>query len=203
MITDYNKYILPPVVGAIIGWFTNYVAIKMLFKPHRPVKVLGFTFQGLFPKRRKEIARSIATAIERELVSSKDIISMLDGIDWEGEVEKTVEEVIEHRFRSSKIAKIPIVSLISENLIYHVKYLITKDILAQIEKKREGISRLFSEKMNVGDMVTSRIDNFDIVKFEALLTEFIAQELRFIEWVGGVLGFIIGLFQTVIFYLWG
>lgn len=203
MIGDYHRYILPPLAGAVIGWFTNYVAIKMLFKPHSPVKVLGFTFQGLFPKRRKEIARSIARAIERELLSSKDISSMLEGIDWKGEVEKAVEEVVEHRFRSSRLKKIPVISLLSENLMYHVKYIVTKDILAQIEKRKEGLTKAFSERMNVEDMVASRIDNFDVAKFEALLIAFIAKELRHIEWIGGLMGFIIGLLQSGIFYLIG
>ena len=203
MITDYYKYMLPPFVGAFVGWITNYVAIKMLFRPHTPVNILGFTLQGLFPKRRKEIARSIARAIEKELVTSKDISSILDGIDWKAEIENAVEEIIEHRFRPSRMQKIPIINLLSENLAYHVKYLVTKDILAQIEKKKEGITKKFSEKMNVEDMVTSRIDNFDIAKFESLLTEFIARELRHIEWIGGIMGFFIGLFQSGFFYFFG
>src|SRR3989338_4570246 len=56
---DY-KIFIPPIAGAIIGWFTNYVAIKMLFRPYRPVNLLGYKLQGLIPKRRKEIAAGIA-----------------------------------------------------------------------------------------------------------------------------------------------
>ena len=95
----YAAYILPPLTGAIIGWLTNYVAIKMLFRPHVPIKVMGWTIQGLIPRRRKEISKGIARVIETQLLSAKDITSTLDGVDWKKEAEDAVEEIIEHRFR--------------------------------------------------------------------------------------------------------
>ncbi|MBI5643902.1 MAG: DUF445 family protein [Deltaproteobacteria bacterium] len=202
-VTTISKYILPPITGAIIGWVTNWAAIKLLFRPHLPINIFGYTLQGLFPKRRKEIARGIAGTIESELLSSKDIASLLDGIEWENEVEKTVEEVIDHRFRQSRISRIPLIGLVSENLVYHVKYLVTKDILAQIEKRKDGLTKKFTDKISVEGMVADRIDALDLMKFEELLTRFIAQELRHIEVIGGVMGFFIGLVQSGFFYFSG
>ena len=43
------KFILPPLIGAAIGWFTNFVAIKLLFRPHEPVSIFGFSIQGDYP----------------------------------------------------------------------------------------------------------------------------------------------------------
>jgi uncharacterized membrane protein YheB (UPF0754 family) len=195
------RLILPPLAGALIGWLTNYVAIKLLFRPHNPVKILGFTLQGLIPKRRRDIAHSIATTIERELLSSKDLADTLDTIDWKEEVESAVEEIIENRFSSSTLKKIPLVGLVSENIIYHVKYLITKDILKQIDSKKAGLTKRLSDNVDVRGMLASRIDNLDMRSFEGLLTDFIARELRHIEWLGGAMGFLLGLFQAILFYI--
>jgi uncharacterized membrane protein YheB (UPF0754 family) len=104
------ELLIPPVAGAIIGWVTNYVAIKLLFRPHIPFSILGYQVQGVIPKRRKEIARSMARAIEKDLLSSGDFAKALSGLDWEKEIENTVEEAVEHRF-SSKYLKLPIVGL--------------------------------------------------------------------------------------------
>jgi uncharacterized membrane protein YheB (UPF0754 family) len=197
---DYYRYILPPVVGAVIGWLTNYVAIKLLFRPHRPLNIFGLKLQGLIPKRRKEIARGMAKTIERELLSSKDLASALDAIDWKEEVEKTVEEVVEHRLTTSRLKKVPLIGLISENLNYHIKYLITKEILRQVDKKKESFAVRFKDRIDVKDMLASRIDKLDLFRFEELLTDFIGRELRHIEWLGGVMGFIIGLAQSVLIY---
>ncbi len=194
------KLILPPLVGAVIGWLTNYVAIKLLFRPHLPVKVFGYKFQGLIPKRRKEIARSIARTIEKEVVNAEDLAGMLKDVDWEGEVERIVDELVEHRLRSSKLKKIPVIGLASENLSSHIKYLLTKDIIKHIDKKRAGLVDRFKEKLDLNEMMVSRIDNLNFERFEGLLTDFIAKELKHLEYLGGVMGFLIGLAQSGLFY---
>ena len=195
------KFILPPLIGAVIGWFTNFVAIKLLFRPHAPVSILGFSVQGLIPKRRRQIARSMAETIESELLSSKDFASILDSVDWKGEVEHVIEELVEHRLSSKRLSKVPIIGFVSDNLKTQIKYLITKEILSQIEKKKAGFKGKLQKSIDVRGVVTERIDNLDLVKFEGLLHKFIAKELKHLEWLGGLMGFIIGLVQSVIFYL--
>jgi len=51
--------ILIPIISAFIGWFTNWIAIKMLFHPREPKKFLGLTLHGIFPKRQKVIAEKL------------------------------------------------------------------------------------------------------------------------------------------------
>lgn len=194
-------YILPPLVGAVIGWFTNYVAIKLLFRPHTPFNFLGLKLQGLIPKRRKEIARGMARTIERELLSSEDLATALDAVDWKGEVEKSVEEIVDHKLTQSRLKNIPVIGLISENLTYHVKYLITKEILRHVDKKKNSFAAKFKDTIDVQDMLASKIDGLDLMKFEELLTDFIGRELRHIEWLGGLMGFMIGLIQSVLFFI--
>src|SRR4030067_1715391 len=131
--------LLPPVIGAVIGWTTNYVAIKLLFSPHVPFSILGFQVQGVIPKRRKEIARSMAKTIEKELLSSDDLAKALSGLDWEKEIESTVEEAVEHRF-SSKYLKLPIVGLFSENLKGQIKLILTKEIISHLDRKKDTLA---------------------------------------------------------------
>ena len=196
----YLWIILPPLIGAAIGWLTNYVAIKMLFRPHRPVKVLGYNFQGLIPKRRKDISRSIARAIEKQLLSSNDLADALAGIDLKAEIEKSVEEAVEHRFKSNKIKNIPVIGLVSENLMNNIRYLITRELFLHLDKKKGDIVNRFKESIDVNHLLSSRIDDLDLEDFEALLTEFIGRELRHIEWIGGIMGFLIGTAQVILLY---
>jgi len=198
--TTLYIFLIPPLVGAVIGWLTNYVAIKLLFRPHYPTKILGFTFQGLIPKRRKEISRSLARVIEKELLNSKDLGTALGEMNLKQEVEHIVEDVVEHRIKSEKIKKIPLIGLVSDNLTTHLKYLLSKEILLHLDKKKTTFAKNFSEKVNVKELLASRIDNLDVHKFEGLLTEFIARELKHIEKLGGLIGFLIGVVQSFIFY---
>jgi uncharacterized membrane protein YheB (UPF0754 family) len=197
------KYLLPPLIGAVIGWVTNYAAIKLLFKPHRPIKIFGFEFQGLIPKRRKEIATTIAHAIEKEILSKEDIASMLGDIEWKREVEHVMEDLVEHRFGSSRLKRLPVIGLLSENITYHIKYLLTKEVLRQIDAKKETIVNRFREKLDLKEVMISKIDSLDLVSFERLLSDIIAKELKHLEYLGAVMGFFIGVVQSVIFYLIG
>ena len=65
-------WIIPPVVGAIIGYVTNLVAIKMLFRPLKEYRIfrlrLPFT-PGILPRERGKLAESIGGMVERELLT--------------------------------------------------------------------------------------------------------------------------------------
>ncbi len=69
-------YVSPPLVGAFIGYFTNMVAIKMLFRPLRAWRVMGvrvpFT-PGVIPGKREELATNIGEMVGEHLLTSKEI----------------------------------------------------------------------------------------------------------------------------------
>lgn len=196
------ELLLPPVIGAVIGWVTNYVAIKLLFRPHVPFSLLGYQVQGVIPKRRKEIARSMARTIEKELLSSDDLAKALSGLQWEKEIEKTVEEAVEHRF-SSRFLKLPVVGLVSENLKSQVKLILTKEIISHLDRKKDSLAAKVKDSIDVQELLVNRIDKLDLKSFERLLTDFIARELKHLEYLGGVMGFLIGVFQSVLTLVFG
>lgn len=69
-----------PAVGAVIGYFTNYVAVKMLFHPKNPIKIGGYTLPftpGMIPKRKKELAKAIGRAVEDELFGENEVKEIL------------------------------------------------------------------------------------------------------------------------------
>ena len=65
-------WLIPPLVGAVIGYVTNLVAIKMLFRPLNEVRVFGIRLPftpGILPKQRHKLAQSIGAMVERELLT--------------------------------------------------------------------------------------------------------------------------------------
>jgi Uncharacterized protein conserved in bacteria len=66
-------FLIIPVISAFIGWITNWIAIKMLFHPRKPVRVLGIPFQGIFPKRQRQFAEKLGKLVSNELLSYTDI----------------------------------------------------------------------------------------------------------------------------------
>ncbi|MGL4988252.1 MAG: DUF445 domain-containing protein, partial [Cetobacterium sp.] len=81
------KATLLVVIGSMIGWITNYIAIKMLFRPYKEIKIGFLKIQGLIPKRRREIGISLAETIQSELISIKDITKKLSNANIEIQME--------------------------------------------------------------------------------------------------------------------
>lgn len=77
---DIFKLIAGPLIGALIGYFTNFIAVKMLFRPHHPVMLgsrrLPFT-PGLIPKRKDELAGAIGKAVGTTLLTKDDLTEAL------------------------------------------------------------------------------------------------------------------------------
>ena len=74
---EYVPYIAAPIVCAFIGWLTNYIAVKMLFYPKKPIRILGVRFQGVFPKRQQALAHNIGEMVQNELISHADITNIM------------------------------------------------------------------------------------------------------------------------------
>ena len=65
-------FLIGPAVGAVIGYFTNYIAIRMLFRPHQPKYFMGIHIPftpGIIPKEKSRIATSIGKAVSENLMN--------------------------------------------------------------------------------------------------------------------------------------
>jgi len=69
-----------PIIGSLIGYVTNYIAVKMLFRPRNPVKLGNFTLPftpGIIPKRKADLARALGNAVGNNLFTGADLEQML------------------------------------------------------------------------------------------------------------------------------
>ena len=76
---DYN-IIIRPLIGAGIGYITNWIAVKMLFRPLKPIKLGKFTLPftpGIIPKNKPRLAESIGTTISKDLLTDEDLKNVL------------------------------------------------------------------------------------------------------------------------------
>jgi uncharacterized membrane protein YheB (UPF0754 family) len=76
---DLTRLLLPPLFGAVIGLVTNALAIRMLFRPYRELRVLGLRFHGTIPRRKTEIARTVSRVVTSELLREEQVASRLVG----------------------------------------------------------------------------------------------------------------------------
>ena len=93
----YLTYLAPPLVGAFIGYMTNYVAIRMLFRPLRPWKFLGIRVPmtpGVIPSKRHDLAQNIGKMVGTQLLTSNDVQKALNEDNFKHELKTLVDSKV-------------------------------------------------------------------------------------------------------------
>ncbi|MFP4058398.1 MAG: DUF445 domain-containing protein [Candidatus Brocadiia bacterium] len=191
-----------PLAGAAIGWFTNYLAIRMLFRPREPRRVAGLTFQGVIPRRRGELAARVAEAIERELLSHEDIqAALLDPAFQEAlrlRIEAGLREYLTGRLGSS--ARL-VRALVSPELVDRLARGGAEEAMRRLPSVIGYAAQELEAHLDIRAVVRSKMEAFDLERLESLVREIAHRELRFIEVLGGVVGFVVGAALAAIEHL--
>ncbi len=186
-----------PLIGAIIGWCTNWLAVKMIFRPRKPISILGLRLQGLLPRRRHELAMNVAETVERDLLSVDAIQKLIKSLVEGDQVRKLLHERIDTLI-SGQLANLgPFVGkFIPTEMIEKIKVKLEEEVLVFIEGLSEELHDGIAENLDIHDMVRSKIEGFDLERLEEIVSRIAAQELRHIEILGGVLGFMVGVVEV-------
>ena len=190
---------LIPIISAFIGWFTNWIAIKMLFHPREPKKILGITFQGIFPKNQREFAAKLGKLVGEELLSFKDISEKITDPNNVDKVMPLVEEHIDHFLRVKLAEKMPVVSMfIGDKTIGELKAVFMEELQTLFPTLMQNYMTNLQQDLDLEQIVTDKVAAFSSDKLEEILNSIMSKEFRFVEIIGAVLGFIIGLLQIAI-----
>lgn len=189
------KVLLLAVVGAVIGYTTNVIAIKLLFRPLVPVKILGFKIQGVIPKRRDEIAKSIGETVEEELLSVDEIMDQL----IEGTDKKDILEMFKTKIIAMMEGKLPsFLSAFSGTITKYIEELIDNKGEALLDEITEELVHKATSSISISKMIEEKISMFELEEIETMILKIAKSELKHIEYLGGVLGFLIGITQGLI-----
>lgn len=192
------KLMILAIIGALIGWLTNVIAIKLMFRPIQPIRIWGtpFVLQGLIPKRKDEIAKSIGDVINEELISMEVIVDkVIADMD-----KKQIVEMIKVKIVSIAGEKMPsiIPSIFKGAIIQNIENMIEENGEALVLEMGEKLSHMAIESIDISKMVEDQIIAYDFGKIEEMILKIAKNELKHIEVLGGVLGFAIGLLQGIV-----
>ena len=135
------QWILQPVLGAVIGCFTNYIAIKMLFWPFREIRLFGWKLPftpGMIPKRRKDIARAVGQVISNHLLEKDDIIKVLTD---DSTVEAIRTGILNYRVNvpATEESESSVGSMVADIVLkMNVKNVVTQQIMNYVQTKMAG-----------------------------------------------------------------
>lgn len=193
---DFRLLFLP-VIGGLIGWLTNWIAIKLIFKPYTPYRIplLGIEVQGLLPRRKTELARSVGAAVEEELLPPEQLARRVEELHLKEKIESAMSRIVNERLEE-KLRIVPVG--IRQGVIHYLQEILANELDRHLDQFIYQIQEQVVNESNLGKIVEEQIGTFDFVRLEELVLKIVSTELKHIEILGGVLGVLIGFVQAVI-----
>ena len=176
--SSWANWVLPPLIGAVIGGVTNDIAIRMLFRPYAPWRVLGWRLPltpGLIPRERGQIAYAIADTFTQHVLDAvrarlKDkVAGMVDQLGG---------------LLGANAAMLGMAKGMAGDLLLR-----EIDALARADGPSGD---------HIRERIRERIDALDVARLEALVLGFSRKQFRAITWFGVVLGGLIGVVQVLL-----
>ena len=187
-----------PLIAAVTGWLTNWIAVKMLFHPVKALNLGLFTIQGIFPKRQKAMAERLGQIVATELFSIDDIVSKMQSAD-NAEVLKFVETKLDDFINLKLTTSMPMLAMfLNDDLKNKIKTALLNEIGEVIPGIIDTYANNLKKEVNIEHIVYDKVINFSSDKMEEVLYSIMKKEFKFIEVLGGILGFFIGVIQLLL-----
>ena len=185
-----------PVFGAAIGWFTDWLAIKLVFFPRERRKILGvLPLQGVFQRRRDEVAKQYATVVAREVMTVPNLVNAVLNSPRAARlreiVRETVEEAIEEQAAAAR-------SLIGATRFATLKKTAAERAIRYLPTTMLTAESYATEALDIRDTIAKKMRRLTRVEYEGLLRPAFRQD----EWkliaVGAAIGAVIGELQVIL-----
>lgn len=182
-------------VGGLIGWFTNWLAVRMLFRPRHPIRLGPWRIQGVIPARREALARAMGQAVAERLLSADDLLQELSNVGLREQVAAQVAESAATRL-AERLGWLPSpVANLAGNWLAGV---VRREVRAFFAESLDQLLHHVRSGWDIAAMVEERVESFSADELERLFLDLMRRELRFVEWVGGAIGALVGLGEAAV-----
>jgi uncharacterized membrane protein YheB (UPF0754 family) len=196
----HNVWVMP-LFGLFTGWFTDWLALRMVFNPKQPTRYLFglFTWQGLFLKHRLDVSEKYGRLIASEIVTAKNILAaVLRGPLSDrlfAVVQKQVQRVVDEQ---AGMARPFVVFAVGSAKYQAMKKLVATQLMSRLPDTMKHVEKYAGDAMDLENIISSKMKELSADEYEALLHPAFEQDEWMLIAVGAALGFIVGEFQVLV-----
>jgi uncharacterized membrane protein YheB (UPF0754 family) len=185
-----------PLFGLLTGGLTDYLALKMIFRPKQERTFLpGVRWQGLFHAKRDKVTEDYCQLLIKDILAPEAIMdSMMTGPTSDkffqivsNEIERTIDEQM-------GMAQ-PIIKVVGGRQYQHMKTLVAQRVIERIPETSKHIEHYADEQLDLENTVVEKMMAMDADEYENLLRPAVKDDEWIIVAVGAALGFLFGEIQ--------
>lgn len=189
-----------PLFGLIVGYATNWIALRMIFRPLKPRRFGPFVIQGLFFKRQQEIARDYGQLIADKIVTPSNII---EGVLKGPYAERMFNMISRHIKRTideqSGIARPFVAWTVGTRRYVEMKDRAVERIVQRLPETARSVDDYAREAMDLAQTLSGRLQALPAPEFEGMLRPAFQEDEWMLIAVGAALGFAVGIMQVIMF----
>jgi uncharacterized membrane protein YheB (UPF0754 family) len=192
--------IVLPLFGIGIGWFTDWIALKMIFLPREPKRFFGFyTWQGVFQKRKDQVAADYGDMIAREIITIPNLLeAVLSGPKSDKLFTMITREVQRTIDAQASVVKPFVAMAVGSRRFQEMKQTAAAKAAARIPETIRHAEAYAVNALDVRNTIVDRMRRLNPLEFEQLLRPAFRQD----EWkliaVGAVIGGLVGELQVLL-----
>lgn len=186
-----------PAFGGFVGFFSDWAALQMMFRPLEPTKYLGMTFQGLFLRRQQEVARDYAALISKQLLTPANMIEEL----CRGPLSDRIMDLIHRHVRvmidnQAGMVKPLVVYAVGTRQYIDMKQQVAQKVMDQLPEAMKHMESYAEDAMDIRNTLVERMQRLTPTEFEGMLRPAFKEDEWALIAVGAALGFIVGELQV-------
>lgn len=191
-----------PLGGLIVGYATNWIALKIIFEPKRPVTMAGITFQGMFLKRQKEVSKVYSDIIEKKLLNAENITRVLFKGSGSEQLLELIELHVNDAIERQLAAAQPYFALgVGSDNYFKMKELAVNRLFEDSEKFLLYAHEYAEGALRIGDDLREKMEALSPEEFEGVLRPAYKQDEWKLVVTGAALGMAAGFGQLYFLFV--
>ncbi|MBK8610807.1 MAG: DUF445 family protein [Chitinophagaceae bacterium] len=195
----WMQFVLPVLLSAFTGWLVIWVAVKMIFRPLKPISLAGFSIQGILPANQQLIAEKIGSLVSRELFSFETLQQKAADPAIFSKLKPEIETHIDEFLRVRLKDTFPMLSmLIGDKTINQLKSAFIGELETLFPVVMKSYLTKLEQDLDIENEITQKIAGFSVSQAEKLIWQSGKKQLFKAQLAGAFIGLLMGFLHILL-----
>ena len=190
-----------PLFGVLVGYFTNFLALKLIFRPLNPIKIGKLVIQGLFIRRQVEVSTEYSNIVASKILTIENIFEYIIRGPGSENLQKIVQKQIGQTINDTAglLKSIVEISTGSE-LFIHIRNIACFRFMQELPMNIRTVFGYAENALNLKQILRDKMIGLTPVEFESFLRPVFQEDETTLIIIGALLGGLAGMLQYLIFF---
>lgn len=198
----YQSWWMLPIAGILVGYLTNWLALTLIFRPLKPIRLGPVTFQGLFIKRQKEVSEEYSQMVASKIITVENIFEYIIRGPGSENMMKMIHNQIGGAIRKAVGKWEPFIKLISgEHTLDYMQNIAVYRFMQELPMNIRTIFGYAENAMDLENILKVKMKSLSPPEFEGFLRPVFKEDEQTLILVGAALGGFAGIIQYLLVFM--